>query len=189
MRNKNLLPALIGFQLLIILGMLGKAMYPLLTGRAVELAVVAYDPRDIFRGNYVALTYDFNAIDLSRVPNDIPEDYACNYGDEFYVELKPEGDLYKTAGVWRSPPKSGAPFIKTIAGHNFFSSGTLWLNGGIETYFTDPESARELEDYIRQIPADTSAVPLVTVTVKVTSGGAARIQKLNVKPPEMETKP
>ena len=189
MRSKYLLPALIGFQLLIILGMLGKAMYPLLNGRAVELAVVAYDPRDIFRGNYVALTYDFNAIDLSQVPNDIPEDYACNYGDVFYVELKQDGDLYKTAGVWQSPPTNGAPFIKTIAGHNFFSSGTLWLNGGIETYFTDPKSARELEDEIRQIPIDTSATPLVTVTVKVTSGGAARIQKLNVKSPEMETKP
>ena len=40
--------------------MLAYVLMPLYLGKEIKVRVNLYDPRDIFRGNYVSLSYDFS---------------------------------------------------------------------------------------------------------------------------------
>lgn len=183
MSKKGILIGLVIFQVLIIAGMLLKAMLPLLTGQEIELKVAARDPRDVFRGDYAALNYEFNQVSLDSIPNDIPPDAAFNYGDVLFVELKKAGRFYAPSGVWISPPANGSVFLKTIVEYPFRNiEGQypfLSLQAGIESYFTDPKTAKTIEEDLRDQTVNENA-PVVSATVMVTSAGEARIKRINV---------
>ena len=59
MKIRSLILAII-FQILLIIAMLAYALMPLYLGKEVKVRVKLYDPRDLFRGNYVSLSYDFS---------------------------------------------------------------------------------------------------------------------------------
>ena len=59
MKIRSLILAII-FQILLIIAMLAYALMPLYLGKEVKVRVNLYDPRDLFRGNYVSLSYDFS---------------------------------------------------------------------------------------------------------------------------------
>lgn len=183
MNKKGILIGLVIFQVLIIAGILLKAMLPLLIGQEIELRVVARDPRDVFRGNYVALNYEFNQISLDSIPHDIPPEAEFNYGDELYVELKKSDSFYAPSGVWMSPPENGSPFLKAIVQYPFRNiEGQypfLHLQAGIESYFTDPKTARAVEEDLRDQIFDENTPP-ISATVMVTAGGEARIKRINI---------
>src|ERR671921_157628 len=69
--------------LLILVAMIGLRALPLVTGQTVLVRVVPIDPRDLFRGDYVTLSYDF-----SRVP---PEGVEGISADERGNKSKLEG--------------------------------------------------------------------------------------------------
>ena len=62
-RERRVLLITAAAQLLILVAMIGLRALPLLTGQTVLVRVEPVDPRDLFRGDYVILSYDF-----SRVP-------------------------------------------------------------------------------------------------------------------------
>ena len=66
MHNKKvfILLGAVLFQLVIIAGMIGKSLYPLVTGTEVRLKTEPRDPRDLLRGDYVVLNYQFSNIRL-----------------------------------------------------------------------------------------------------------------------------
>ncbi len=180
MKNKIVLPGLALFQMLIIAGMLVQAMLPLLTGREIELPVTLRDPRDLFRGNYVALNYEINQINRDAVPNDLPPEAEYRYGDVLYLELKKQGRFPAPAGLWQKPPQNGVLYLRGIVQQPVFPGGsrTIELRFGIESYFTDLEAAKALEEKIfRRTPGDS--LPPVTVTARVAPDGQARIQRVN----------
>jgi uncharacterized membrane-anchored protein len=186
MNNKGVLMVLVIFQLAVIAGMLLKAMLPLWTGKEIELRVTPRDPRDIFRGDYVALTYEFSRVNLDSLPNDIPEDAEFFYGDVLFVELKPSRGYYVPAGVWMSPPQNDVTFLKAIVEYNVlsrqFSGGgqILDLKCGIESYFTDRETARKMEEQLRnRVFTEGEEAPSISVTVMVAPGGEARIKRVS----------
>lgn len=182
MPRKMILWGLSLFQLLIIAGMLVKALYPLMVGQEVMLKIVAQDPRDIFRGNYVALNYDFSSLDLDSIPHNLPDSSEWYFGDQLYVELKEGENYYQTAGLWTEPPVSGNIYLKAIVQYRFsprHSYRFINLGCGIETYFTDPENAKYLEEVIRDIPREGQPnQPLYRVAVAVSESGDARIKRL-----------
>lgn len=53
------------FQLFLIVLMLVVAVLPLKFGTPMQIQTRLYDPRDLFRGNYVDLSYDFLTISKS----------------------------------------------------------------------------------------------------------------------------
>ena len=59
MKIRSLILAII-FQILLIIAMLAYALMPLYLGKEIKVRVNLYDPRDLFRGNYVSLSYDFS---------------------------------------------------------------------------------------------------------------------------------
>ena len=65
MKIRSLILAII-FQILLIIAMLAYALMPLYLGKEVKVRVNLYDPRDLFRGNYVSLSYDFSNLQQSK---------------------------------------------------------------------------------------------------------------------------
>ena len=61
--ERLVLLAAAAFQVIFLVAMIGLRVTPLLAGDTIFVRVVPVDPRDLFRGDYVVLGYDF-----SRVP-------------------------------------------------------------------------------------------------------------------------
>ena len=55
MKIRSLILAII-FQILLIIAMLAYALMPLYLGKEIKVRVNLYDPRDLFRGNYVSVS-------------------------------------------------------------------------------------------------------------------------------------
>src|SRR5262245_66029647 len=54
-------------QVLILISMIVLDAAPLVLGERIKLRVTPVDPRDLFRGDYVVLNYDFNRIAPGQV--------------------------------------------------------------------------------------------------------------------------
>jgi uncharacterized membrane-anchored protein len=178
MQKNQLLVIIITFQILILVGMFGKAFYPLWVGEKVTFKVLPRDPRDIFRGNYVDLRYGFNTLNLDGLPNDLDRLGKYRYGDRLYVELGKEGDFYEAIGVWKNPPEKNK-FIQVIA-EETYSYDTLTsinVNAGIESYFTTPDNAKKIES-LNFMNNDSVEV---SVDVMIAPDGKARIKQVNTK--------
>lgn len=187
MRSKGILFGLVLGQLLIIGGMIGLGLRPLLTGEPVELRVEARDPRDIFRGDYVVLNYSFNTLNLDSLPHTLDRSKTYRYGDNVWVALEKEGGYYEPAKVYSfRPVGEKRPFLKAVVQYPVRLNGPdgsnwLYLTAGIESYYTDPWEAKALEKQLRFFPDSAASRPLVTATVMVAPDGEARIKKVRVK--------
>ena len=99
---------LIMLQILILAGMIGYRHYWVETGEKIMLRVSPVDPRDLFRGDYVRLTYEISSLDLDRLS--VKEVFRPK--EKIYVILEQETDgPWKAAGVAKSRP-SGKKFIQ-----------------------------------------------------------------------------
>ena len=143
-------------QLAVLAGLFGYSQYPLWVGREVRVATLPVDPRDLFRGQYVRLNYDF-----SRLP--IPEMELPRIGDEVYVPLEPEGAIWR-AGPARLRPPERTPFLRGRITR--VSGGEMFVRYGIEAWFAPPEQARRLETDLRDGG---------TARLKVTKAGRAAL--------------
>jgi uncharacterized membrane-anchored protein len=180
LRNKEILLFAVVLQLLVLAGMFVKALHPLLTGQEVELMVHSKDPRNLLRGNYVRLNYDFNQVALDYVKNDIGDPEQYRYGDVLYAELAQYDDgTWYTKGLWKSPPDNGNPYLRTIAQGNAYGN-QVYLKAGIEEYFMEKDEAILLDQLMA---ARVEGEVHVTVTVRVTQSGVARIEKINYPEP------
>jgi uncharacterized membrane-anchored protein len=109
------------------------------TGREVLLKTVPVDPQDLFRGDYVVLSYDISRIDTSafgQAPN------AFSPGAPIYVLLGLTGPYSVVSGIQRQPPKDGL-FLKGRV-HDVNDS-TVRVQYGIESYFVPEGQGRRLE--------------------------------------------
>ena len=116
---------LIGIFLIFVLFFVLYLSWPLITGHEIILHTRPIDPFDIFRGQYMAITYD-----ISRLPL-IP---GIAKGDRIYVNLIEN----ESSGVWEykeisliKPNK--ALFIKGYVEN--INGGFLSVDYGIEQYF------------------------------------------------------
>ncbi len=176
MQKKQVFFLLIAFQVLILLGVFGKALYPLVIGEEVKFKVLPRDPRDIFRGNYVDLTYSFNNLDLLTLPNDIDKTAKYRYGDVFYLELAKKGDFHEPAGVWREKPEN-KQFMQVIFQdtYSYDTIQSMMVNAGIESYFTEAKNALKIESLNSRDSTD------VIVNVMVAPDGKARIKDIEIR--------
>lgn len=126
-------------QLAVLGGLFVYSQYPLWVGREVRVATLPVDPRDLFRGQYVRLDYGF-----SRLP--IPDMELPRGGDDVYVPLERDGDLWRAGRAQLRPP-TRPPFlhgtILRVAG------GEMVVRYGIEAWFAPLDEALRLETRLR----------------------------------------
>jgi uncharacterized membrane-anchored protein len=135
-------------QVAILVGMIVLDGLPLVVGERVKLQVVPVDPRDMFRGDYVRLGYEFNNFNPGQVRG-LPERYYIDwYSDEFlgrsiFVSLAPQGDRYGVASLSVDRPATGIYLTGNVV-------SPYRIECGIEAYYVQEGEGRRLEQLIGQ---------------------------------------
>ncbi|MCO1602223.1 GDYXXLXY domain-containing protein [Desulfosporosinus nitroreducens] len=126
--------------LLILLAMTIKPQATVLFGKEVVLETKAYDPTDLFRGDYVAINFAISDVPKSKVPLSIDEVYNKN----LYVSLKQEGKYYVVDQVSETKPKQGL-YLKGKFQNSFNETNTYRVDYSLDKYFVEQGSGKELE--------------------------------------------
>lgn len=147
-RERPLLVAGAIAQVVVLVGMIALRSVPFFGGKTVLLKVQPVDPRDMFRGDYVTLSYDFSVVPPKGIPGhplgNNGADSASLQGKTVYLALvaDPDGIHYHGGGYSLTPPTSGLYLRGTLTGWNraFF---------GIENYYVQEGTGHKYEDAMR----------------------------------------
>jgi uncharacterized membrane-anchored protein len=160
-RRRLALLAVVLVQLALPLALAGIAAADLAFGREIRLKAEPVDPLDVFRGNFVVLTYDIS---------NLPVLGEVRRGERVCVRL------VESNGSWRGGSADpGRPSGTVICGRargDAAPGETVGIEYGIETYFASAERARELESAI--------AGGDLYVVVDLDDDGSARIERLEL---------
>jgi uncharacterized membrane-anchored protein len=173
MRKAVIIAAVI-MQVLLLAYMAGEREYILKTGKVIYLRTTPIDPRDIFRGDYVRLNYEFSRIAIDEV-KDAENTEGIKKGVRLYVGLaEGPGGLYQMTHAQFQKPEAGLYLTgRTLHPYRNPQSGyPIWLNYGIEAYFVEQGAGRAIEK--RRGSRTDTQVPL-EMAVAVSSNGKAVI--------------
>jgi uncharacterized membrane-anchored protein len=158
MNRRNLAAAWVALQVCFFIGWAALEESRLRTGASILVKTAPVDPRDLLRGQYLALSYEF-----SRPRHLIPEYREAREGETVWVVLRPEGVFHQPESYHAERPKR-------------FEGGRIVVQGrregwrvvyGIEKYFV-PEGS------------ETPAPARTTVRLRVGRDGDARIEQVLV---------
>jgi uncharacterized membrane-anchored protein len=178
---KRLFYVVIALQLLFLIGEAATNQVALTRGSIVNIHVVPVDPRSLFMGNYMTLSYDISTIDLSKI-NLYDGFIAYKPGSTIYVRL-----YYPPQAKWAKPDMVSTK----LPGENSPGSGSVFLRGrvldrtgniiqvayGLERYYI-PEARSE---EVNRLQWNSSGrQPDITVEVSVASNGKGHIRRVMV---------
>jgi uncharacterized membrane-anchored protein len=170
-RERKILLVTAAAQLLILVAMIALRAIPLLTGETVLVRVQPVDPRDLFRGDYVILSYDFSRISQEHIDGLLDKErgsWKNLEGRTVYVPLVPDSN-----GVHMRAAK--ATVVKPAAG--LFLKGHMKRYGsvvfGIESYYVQEGTGLAYEQAIRSRK--------LSAELAVTSSGQAALRKLRIE--------
>jgi len=156
-----LVGAAIVVQVLILIGMVVSAALPLLMGTDITVRTRPVDPRDLFRGNYAQLSYDFSRIPLQELASMVP----LRTGEVVYVSLQQGRDgLHEFAAASLEKPDIGL-FLRGRV--EYVTEGQMSVLYGIEAFFAPKDTALALEQTLRE---------RAVATLAVSGSGRARIR-------------
>jgi uncharacterized membrane-anchored protein len=126
------------------------------SGHELTLSVRPVDPRDIFRGDYVALGYDVSTLRKPSVASD-PDFSGLSAGSDAFVTMspKPEGGWTEShvGNVYPSHVAPGDVVLKgrvqSIRKSSNPDETVTNIRYGIERYFVPEGTGRVLEDQVR----------------------------------------
>ncbi|GAB4423357.1 MAG: hypothetical protein OHK0011_03180 [Turneriella sp.] len=172
MKNKKLLIlALAGIPWIILTGMVVNAYLPILTGRSYLLPVKARDPRDFFRGNYVALEYDFSSVRFDAIRHDLVAGKDYRFGDILYLAFREQGGALALTGLYAESKPDSAIVLKVQPEHSFrLEDKDASLATGLESFFAPKADALAWEDALRE--------GRVFARVSIDHSGNARLREL-----------
>jgi uncharacterized membrane-anchored protein len=187
--------AIVGLQILFLIGQAASDEWAIRRGQVVTLKVVPVDPRSLFMGNYMDLRYDISTIDLSTVAHDAPPG-AFQEGDIVYVGLTPQKPWARAYAVRKTPPprEETTPYLRGRIWQIWTpSTGVTPLPGrppvgprsrkgpmidigyGLERYFI-PEARQE--DVGRLQWGRRGRAPQITAEISVTKNGQGFIRRV-----------
>ena len=165
---------------LVLLALVEQRARILRGGTEIRLRSVPVDPRDLFRGDYVVLSYP-----ISTVETDVAGKTEFERGERVYVSLgRDEQGFAKATGVSRDWPKAGDGTVviagrvtansacATMADGSFDCSGRrnrLRIAYGLESYFVPQGEGKAIE---------TTDKARIEVVAAVSSSGEAAIKRL-----------
>ena len=179
--------------------MIGDRISLLRSPVVVTLETRPIDPRDIFRGDYVILSYAITTL----ATGDLDGDDEFQRGDAIYVELETDGKISRPVAIWRNMPEqttgnavirgtvsyvaSNMP-VADLPGSEAAPSpqgcpgcGEITVNYGIESYFVPEGEGRELEN--------RRDAGQLTIDVALGSDGTPAIKQLRLDGKPVYTEP
>ena len=156
------------FQILAVIAMLAYAYAPIYFGKDILIRTTVYDPRDMFRGDYVRLSYGFAGIyELDKRGLNLSKRRQL-HGTEIYAVLKQDkGSKYKFDKYSFERPNGGM----FLAGRVDYNTAKF----GIEAFFMPPKKARQIERDMMEFNA--------TAVISVMDNGKARIKDIVIEKP------
>jgi uncharacterized membrane-anchored protein len=145
--ERKILKVAVAAQLVILVAMIALRAIPLVAGETVLVRVMPVDPRDLFRGDYVILSYDFSRVSSESIEG-LSEHERRSWkkleGRPVYVQLVPDSvpGHMRAEKVTVMKPAAG-PFIKG----QMERYGALKF--GIEAYYVQEGTGRVYEQAIR----------------------------------------
>ena len=172
--ERNMLTAAVivaAAQFAVLGAMIGNEMVPHISGTTIRVATVPVDPRDLFRGDYVVLDYEFSSVGSIQGGASIG---TTNVGQTVYVSMEQEGELWKAIGVSQTKPKEGV-----------FLRGTFNRNGrieyGIESYYVQEGKGKPIEEAMRTWRRNRGeGAKSVIVELVIAANGKAAIKAVHV---------
>jgi len=175
-RERLVLALAIGLQIVVLGGMIAHWATPLVTGDTILLRVIPVDPRDLFRGDYVTLSYDISRIPKSMIAGELRR------GDKLFVRLAHDVEGWKPVAAARTRQEAGSAGAGEIvlAGRVRFAprvfttsaDQSISVDYGIEKFFVPEGVGREIEKEVRAKD--------VTAHVAVGTDGIAALKGLTV---------
>jgi len=96
--------AIVLIQVVLLAGIIGYRQYWVSTGGKVMLKTVPVDPWNMFRGDYMTLSYDISRFNLTRL--NVREEYRRN--DKVFALLQKQADgTYEYSAIAKTAPQSG----------------------------------------------------------------------------------
>ena len=161
------------FQLVILSGLSGKGLVPRITSDRVRFEVIPVDPRDMMRGEYITLGYEF-----SRLPEDVElideriKSYKTktNFNQktiDVYVTLKfnLKEDIYKGVFFGSTPPTKGRYLRGKLNSNNR-------IEFGIEAFYLQEGKGQIYEKAIRE--------KKLVAEVYLAPDGSAQMKKVHI---------
>jgi uncharacterized membrane-anchored protein len=161
------------FQLVILSGLSGKGLVPRITSDRVRFEVVPVDPRDMMRGDYITLGYEF-----SRLPEDVTliderikfYKTKTNFNQksiDVYVTLKfnLKEDIYKGVFFGSTPPTKGRYLRGKLNSNNR-------IEFGIEAFYLQEGKGTIYEQAIRE--------KKLVAEVYLAPDGSAQMKKVHI---------
>lgn len=154
------------FQILAVIAMLAYAYAPIYFGKDILIRTMVYDPRDMFRGDYVRLSYGFAGIyELDK--RGLSKRRQL-HGTEIYAVLKQDKDGKYKFDKYSFERPNGGMFL---AGRVDYNTAKF----GIEAFFMPPKKARQMERDMMEFNA--------TAVISVMDNGKARIKDIVIEKP------
>ena len=156
------------FQILAVIAMLAYAYAPIYFGKDILIRTTVYDPRDMFRGDYVRLSYGFAGIyELDK--RGLSKRRQL-HGTEIYAVLKQDKDGKYKFDKYSFEQPSGGTFLAGRIDYNT-------ANFGIEAFFMPPKKAQQMERDMMEFNA--------TAVISVMDNGKARIKDIVIEKPKV----
>lgn len=130
----------VAIPLFILLVMTIKPQATVLFGKEIVLETKAYDPTDLFRGDYVAINFTISDVPKSKVTLSLDKVYNKN----LYVSLKQEGKYYVVDQVSETKPKQGV-YLKGKFQDSFNETNSFRVDYSLDKYFVEQGSGKDLE--------------------------------------------
>lgn len=150
----------------VILLFFGVKLFTATMGEEILLKTAPVDPRDLFRGDYVRLSYEISTIDL----NNVPYDSGFSTGNTIYATLSKKEKFWTVDSVSHSMPHLAEKQVCMRGSVTSSSQNRVWVEWGIESYFVPEGEGREIE---RERNAGNTSV-----IVSVDSTGSSVLKEL-----------
>ncbi|WP_062197492.1 GDYXXLXY domain-containing protein [Massilibacterium senegalense] len=155
----------IGFAIFVLMNLLILGSFSIFNswmeqnGKEITLATRPIDPKDLFYGEYVYLSYEIEQVPFSKYKG-IP----LKFGDAICAELEQHGDQYEVKKITRKCPKSVDGTNVVLKGrykgeiYNENGKNDMFLDYGIHRYYVKEGDAKQFEAGEKEIQFATILV-------------------------------
>lgn len=195
MRRRIIFIVIVLLQIAFLIFMIAGKQYTIAAGQKILLKTAPVDPRSLFSGDYVVLSYDISRIDLNKVKTDIDSSaQRYNYqnrrnrikaSNTVYVKLskKPGEEYWTPDSVTREKPvvKAGEVFVK--GRENYIDMvdkvPVIRISYDFETFYVPEGKGYEIEKNMNNWQSEDAEHDESTIVeLSVDRGGGAVITNL-----------